>query len=389
MAGEVPQRVRRGPARARQPQRGGDRGTDLLGADLLGAGRGAQVHEPHAAGEARGDPLRRGDGQGRLAAARAPDERHGRPAGDAALQVRHLRGAPDQARPPPRQLHLGELDRRRLPTGGDAARGLRCAGENEPVQPAELGTGLHAELVAQQPVDAPVGGRRVPDPSRPSCGEQILLPRPLAQRLRGQHRLQLGQRPVRARVGQQPVDEGLGEPAAEFLQPRDGRRGPGFVAPRRVRAVPPQPARLLGQRDHPSRLPTVEQIGRLLGQPGEQDRVDPVAIGDQAVPTGLGDQRDRSLAAAASGFQEAAQPVQVGLQGRHRARRGPVAPHRVHQRADVHPAAGVDEQARQQPAQHRSARRALPAVLHDGDRSQITEPQHARLGHGCTDLPVS
>ena len=79
------------------------------------------------------------------------------------------------------------------------------------------------------------------------------------------------------------------------------------------------------------------------------------------------------LDAAIAAKKRPAQPVQVRIQRRRRPRRPPVPPHRVSQRTDIDPAARVDQQPGQQPAQDQAARRPRRVPFFHIDRAKVTK----------------
>ena len=209
--------------------------------------------------------------------------------------------------------HLGRVVSHR---GQPGALGLDVAGEHQLLQPAQLGPGLDAQLVTEQPVGAPVGDQCVLHPPEPGRREHVLLPRPVPQRLSRQHRLQLDQGTVGMGVGQQGVDQGLGQLTVQLFQPGDGSGGPRFITPGGQRPAPPQLPGRLRPVQCLARVPGREQLGGLGDQRGELHRVGLLARQRQPVTAGLQDQDPGGLAAAPAGFEEPAQPVQVRVQRR-------------------------------------------------------------------------
>jgi hypothetical protein len=174
------------------------------------------------------------------------------------------------------------------------------------MEPVQLRTGLHADLLHERGARDTVRRERLRLAAAPVQREHPLRVEPLAQRVRGHERVELGDHvgvPARGQVG---LDGRLGRARPQLLQPADLRSGERLVGDVGQRVAAPQRERL-------ARLPARHE-------PLEMQRVDVAPVEPQLVPAAT--RRDHPAVAG----ERAAQVRHVGLDHLGRARRRRVTP---------------------------------------------------------------
>jgi hypothetical protein len=223
-----------------------------------------------------------------------------------------------------------------------ARRDRQLAGQDLLVQPLQLGTGIDAQLGAQQPGHRPVGRQRLGLPLRAIQRRHQLHPEPLPQRLLRGQRAQLADHvdmPAELQLDGvaplQRVQPQLGQPGQLVLhEPVGGHVGQGRPGPLRDRR------RIPGTRRG--------RVSGVLGPPGRGGVFDePVQVEGarrhiKLVPPGFGRQVDRGRAECL------AQPGDQGVQARPRLRRRMVTPQRLDELGRGHHLVGPQQQGRQQ-----------------------------------------
>ena len=217
----------------------------------------------------------------------------------------------------------------------------RVLGEDGRLESAQLGPGLDAQLVDQQPAGPLVGLQGVALTARAVQGHHELTPQTLTERLIAQERLDLAHQFGGSAVGQIRVHPVLHQRQTQLLQAAGLRHAPLDVAELPERLTPPQAQRLARRVDDGRIVPPLELIGAPPGQLLEPCGVELRGIEPQFVAsTNRGDQCAR-LATRTTRLEGSAQPRHVGVHGPLRGARWPVTPHRVDERVDrnrgVHP----------------------------------------------------
>ncbi len=147
--------------------------------------------------------------------------------------------------------------------------------EHLPLQRRQLGAGVDAQLVGEQPGDPAVRGQRVGLPARPVQRRDQQRPQPFPQRMDRDQRLQLADE-LAGRAEREPCGEPvLGQPQPGLVEPHPVRRHP-VGRPRGGQDLgaeqrEPRPAGRGGR----GRVARGELGGALVGEPQRLQRVDP------------------------------------------------------------------------------------------------------------------
>jgi len=326
--------------------------------DRLGDGRDEQVgaRNRREADEHRSVPelglerVRDREAQSRLAGATRAGERDESCALDAEQRIdrSELQSAAHERRGRHRK-RLRRAGRRR---GGREARLLP---EDRPLQLLQGRAGVEAELLGQNKTGVPVDLERLRLAAAAVEREQPLLEEPLAVRMLGRERFELGDDGVVSAAGEVRVVTELERSQAQLLEPLGlggaarllGQVGERRAAPDRERF--PQVVRcVVGAARFESRSPALE----CALEPVE---VELVLTDDHAVPAPGG--LDPLTA------ERAAQPVHVDLQRLDGGRRRCLSPEPVDELLGRHHAPAIREQQREQPALLRRAERCWFVVV--------------------------
>ena len=383
VAAERAQGVARGAGRGEgQPERRGHGGDDLLG-----GARPGEVDAPHAVRERTRRRPGRVEREPGLAAPGGPDDGDEPVGRDERLHPVALGVAPDQPHRPGREVDLG---RRALPARGrDGRRGV--ARQDLRLQRAQLAARLDAELGAEEAAGLLVGRERAVGAPGAVVGEHALDPQPLAQRVVGDGRGQLDERPLGVADREQGRDVPLPHLRPELLEPRHGRAGPRLVGDGRERPTPPQLQRLFAAPQGPFGLAVGQQSQGVVGQHGEPQRVDLLGRGDEPVAPRFAQQHGGGRAAGAAGLEHVAQPPHVRVEGGGRAGARVLAPHGGGEGIGAHDVARLHEQQGERADQPAADQRDRFVGAVDDERPEIAEVQHPgaclRPGRGASRHP--
>jgi hypothetical protein len=230
--------------------------------DQSGVGDGLKFGQPHAVGEGPDEGPRRLERQPGLAAAPGPGQGHQARSGQQRPGLTELGMPPHEAGYLGRQVAPG----RRL---GLRSRGQGISLEQDLlVKLLELGAGIYAQLIGQDPAAFLEDPERFPLAARPVQGQHQLTAQPLPERVAGHERLQLaGQLGVPAKR-QLRFHLHLDGPDPRLLEACHLFPGEVFERELREHRATPQAERLPQQR-RPARLIRGGGLPRLLDQPPE------------------------------------------------------------------------------------------------------------------------